>query len=351
VIFLTDGLPTVGERNESAIVGHAKEANQVRARLFPFGVGYDVNSRLLDRLSREHFGQSQYVRPNEDIESHVSQLYQRIGSPVMTDVTITFDLEELPAPRGAPVNRLYPSKAYDLFAGDQLVVVGRYKHPGSAKVTVTGKVGDEAKSFDFPAQLVEISGDATHAFVEKLWAVRRVAEIIEEIDLHGKNQELIDELVALSQRHGILTPYTSFLADENSRHDDLATIRREASAALDGLQITTGRGAFRQRELRSEMEYRMAAPAGGLATTYDLKDGDEVTVQTVMHVGNKTFFRRAGRWVDSTVTDQQAAKARRIERYGEEYFGLIEKHGSQVAKYLTLEGDVTVQLDGVVYSF
>ena len=34
-----------------------------------FGVGYDVNSRLLDRLARDNYGQSEYVRPDENIEA------------------------------------------------------------------------------------------------------------------------------------------------------------------------------------------------------------------------------------------------------------------------------------------
>jgi Ca-activated chloride channel family protein len=269
----------------------------------------------------------------------------------MTDVKVVFDVEPLPNERGAPINRVYPREGYDLFAGDQLVVVGRYQQPGAAKVTISGSVGGEPRSFDFPAELVAESKDSTHVFVEKLWAVRRVGEIIDEIDLHGKNQELIDELVDLSKRHGILTPYTSFLAEEEARPQTVAAQRREASHALDSLQRVTGRRAVRQRQLKAGYGGRLAAPAAGLAKTYDLEADEEVTVQTVKHIARKTFFLRNGRWIDSTVTNEQAARARRIERYSHDYFGLIEKHGNEVAKYLTLEGDVTVQVEGVVYSF
>ncbi len=72
VIFLTDGIPTVGETNEAKIVANARSNNKVHARIFDFGVGYDVNSRLLDKLARENFGLSEYVRPNENIERSVS---------------------------------------------------------------------------------------------------------------------------------------------------------------------------------------------------------------------------------------------------------------------------------------
>ena len=260
---------------------NAKQANRVHARVFSFGVGYDVNSRLLDKLSGEHFGQSRYVRPNEDIEAHVSQLYQRIGSPVMTDIKITWDVEDLPREQGAAVNRTLPQEGYDLFAGDQLVVAGRYRKPGTARVTIQGTVAGAAKSVDFPAELTEFSRDATNAFVEKLWASRRVGQIIDEIDLQGKNQELIDELIALSKRYGILTPYTSFLADENSRPHDLAAARGATSLALESLHEVTGARAVGQRQVKAEFRFQTLAPAAGLATTYDLQAGREVTVSSI----------------------------------------------------------------------
>jgi Ca-activated chloride channel family protein len=93
VLFLTDGLPTVGERNEAKITNNAKENNKRRARMINFGVGYDVNSRLLDRLSRDNYGQSEFVRPDEDIEGHVSSVYRKMGAPVMTDVAVKVDVE------------------------------------------------------------------------------------------------------------------------------------------------------------------------------------------------------------------------------------------------------------------
>src|SRR6185312_7385241 len=186
VLFMTDGLPTAGERNEMKIVANSETNNRVRARIAAFGVGYDVNSRLLDKLARQNSGQSEYVRPDENIEERVSRLYNKIEAPVMTDVAIKFAIDELPTEAGEPVNRLYPKKVFDLFEGDQLVLVGRYKRPGAAKVTVAGNVGGKRQSFDFPAELTAQSKDETFAFVEKLWALRRVGEVIDELDLKGQ---------------------------------------------------------------------------------------------------------------------------------------------------------------------
>ena len=221
VVFLTDGLPTVGETNEMRIVANSKEWNKVHARIFCFGVGYDLNARFLDKLVRENFGMSEYVRPDENIEEHVARFYNRIESPVLTGMKTAYDFDTLKTEEGLPVNRIYPKEATDLFAGDQLVVVGRYKKSGAAKVVVTGKIGDKDERFAFPATFVEHSGDESMAFIEKLWAVRRVGEILDQIDLNGRNEELVKELVELATRHGILTPYTSFMADETTNLHDL----------------------------------------------------------------------------------------------------------------------------------
>ena len=136
MLFLTDGLPTVGETNEAKIVANAKLGTTAcTPGSFTFGVGYDVNSRLLDKLARENFGQSEYVRPNENIEARVSSLYAQIGSPVMTD---TVDSISIRRQRPADAGRQSPlsAKAHDLFAGEQLVLVGRYKKSGAAKIVV-----------------------------------------------------------------------------------------------------------------------------------------------------------------------------------------------------------------------
>lgn len=259
VLFLTDGLPTTGVTNEMKICENAREANRARARVFTFGVGFDVNARLLERLARDSHGQGEYVRPNEDIEDRVSRMYRRIEAPVLTDVKIEVTLDEHRPESGPVLNRVYPKGAIDLSAGEQLVLVGRYKTPGRAKVVITGRVGDTSQRFDFPAQLVERSPDDANSFVERLWAIRRVGEILDEIDLKGKNEELIRELVELSTRHGIITPYTSFLADENTDVRDVTANVRLTERRLAALDQTQGASGVNQRAFRSGLQ--MAADA------------------------------------------------------------------------------------------
>jgi len=385
VIFLTDGLPTVGETGEAAIVKHATEANDVRARLFAFGVGYDVNSRLLDKLSRENHGQSEYVRPEEDIEDSVSKLYRRIGAPVMSDVELAVDVEDAKESDGPTVTRVYPKGEFDLFAGDQAVIVGRYGAPGDAKVKLSGSVGGKKQSFDFPAELVTESDDDTNSFIAKLWATRRVGEIIDELDLKGRNEELVKELVDLATQHGILTPYTSFLADENSPSRDIESRYSGAEVRLRALDAAEGQYGFRQREAKGAFQYARrpasassrayggeggglggAAPSEALAVEeltklaetngrgvmyYDAEQDKQVVADSVITVGRKTLFRKGERWVDSTVSDEEEKSARQIERYSREYFDLVTRHGKHVAQYLAIEEPMCVKLDGQVYAW
>lgn len=391
LLFLTDGLPTVGETNEQKIVQTAEEGNDVRARVFTFGVGYDVNSRLLDKLARNNFGQSEYVRPDENIEEHVSRFYQRIRSPVLTDVEITFDVEGRPEEEGQPVSRVYPSQPFDLFAGEQLVLVGRYKQPGDAKVKVTGKVGDEQRTFDFPAKLVKKSKDDSFAFVEKLWAIRRIGEIIDEIDLKGKNDELVNELVKLATQHGILTPYTSFLADEESRVTDLARNVDRANERLGALREQQGQSGFAQRQMKgfyqraagaapadamAEQTFRAergiaagqpaparaadagfggaaapAAPTFSLGRAQSVEEAKARVAQAMRQVGRKTFYHRDGQWIDATLSEEQRQNPIRVERFSPEYFALIERHGRELGQYLTFDEPVLVEVEGRAYQF
>lgn len=376
VIFLTDGIPTAGETNEPRIVANAKDRNGIHARVFSLGVGYDVNSRLLDKLSRTCFGQSQYVRPNENLEEHVSRLYNRIGAPALTNLAIKIDMEGFPPDQGSVASRLYPRESHDLFAGEQLVVVGRYKKGGAAKIVISGQVDANPLSLDFPATFVEQSPDETHAFVEKLWALRRVGEIIDEIDLQGQNQELVNELVALATRHGIVTPYTAFLADETTNFRDLTSSRKRTGESLSALDQESGRAAFELRRAKGALQdskqvEQFAFPAAGatravggggggggglgaalaadgLAENAEDSGGVAPTVQTI---GRKTFFKRENRWIDSTVTAEQERTSIKLTRFSDEFFDLISQYGRDVAKYLAIEGDVLIVLDGQAYSF
>src|SRR5262249_26124562 len=144
-LFLTDGLPTAGEVNEQRIAEHTRRANERRARIFCFGVGYDVNARLLDRLSGGNSGTSEDVKPDGDIETHAGRFSSKMPSRVLTDIRLEL--------AGVDINRTYPRDLPDLFEGGQLVVAGRYRQASKTTIRIAGKVGDERRTYEFPADL------------------------------------------------------------------------------------------------------------------------------------------------------------------------------------------------------
>jgi Ca-activated chloride channel family protein len=409
VLFLTDGLPTAGEVNEMRIAEDCRRANGRRARVFCFGVGYDVNARLLDRLSGGNSGTSEYVKPDEDIETHVGRFYSKMTSPVLTDLQLGL--------AGIDINRTYPRDLPDLFDGGQIIVAGRYRQSGSTTIRITGKVGDERRTFEFPAELARAYQGSTHDFVERLWAVRRVGDLIDQIDMNGQNKELVDELVSLSMKYGLLTPYTAFLADERVPLHAMGDNLRRAGESLQALNEVSGQAGVAQRGFKQEYLNAARAPgqqgnapqapiilgtqgggngpaqpnaaqggrmmggmggmAGGMRRTTRFSDrygymepqalatgaaSGRVLVEAeasridgqsaqskVRQIGTKTFYFKNNRWVDSSVKPEEDAKAVKVVQFSDDYFRIARSQKAEYNQYLSQSEPVTVKLDGTVY--
>jgi len=339
VLFMTDGEPTVGERNEMKITENAERENRVNARLFAFGVGFDVNARLLDRVARELRGTSIYVKPNENIEAPVSAFYGKIAAPMMTAVAVDIQLD------GGSVARVYPRQMPDLFRGDQLMLVGRYRKGGAAKITLTGDEGGKNAQFTYNPSFETRSPDETNAFVARLWATRRIGEIIDDLDLHGRNKELIDELVGLSQKYGILTPYTSFLTEDNVRLTSRAANNLSATDALSTQMVmVTGQSAVEQRQLKARLQNASVA-----AVAPPPPPGRPADQAKIQQIGQKVFFRQGRVWQDSTVTAKQSAHTIHVVQFSKEFFDLAAAHGGAMAQYLALDEPVVLNLGSQTY--
>jgi len=210
LVLMTDGEPTVGETSVPNLLKSVKSKRDLR--LFDFGVGYDVNTRLLSRLADEHHGTSQFLEPGENLENALSSFYNKIKSPVLADCQIKYD--------GITVKDVYPRAVKDIFAGTQVLLLGRYKGHGKVNVTVTGNVNGQPKNYVFPVDFSE--AEASHGYLPRLWAMRRIGHLSEVAQENGDNREVVDEIVALSQKYGIISAYTSFLVTDPSEDHRLA---------------------------------------------------------------------------------------------------------------------------------
>jgi Ca-activated chloride channel family protein len=246
VVFFTDGQPTVGEVNPENILKNVAAKNTSNTRLFTFGVGDDVNAALLDRLADATRAVSTYVRPEEDIEVKVSGLYAKISHPVLTDL-------RLAAAKGVRLSETYPNRLPDLFHGGQVVVLGRYRGEGHWALTLAGKVGAAEREFVYEANFPGKTGEGK-AFVADLWARRKVGYLLEQIRSHGEQKELVDEVVRLAKKHGITTPYTSYL------------VVPDATALTGTALVPSGTTVTSNTAPAPPTFYSMQAPSGGPAT-------------------------------------------------------------------------------------
>lgn len=203
VVFFTDGQPTIGETDPDKVLKNVAAKNTASTRIFTFGVGDDVNATMLDQLAEQTRAVATYVRPAEDISAKVAGLYAKISHPVLANLKLT-------ATNDIRFTEVYPPRLPDLFHGQQLVVLGRYAGKGPAAVRLSGTVGKETKEFAYDLTFPDKTGD-DKAFVEEIWARRKVGYLLDQIRINGEKKELVDEVVALAKKYGITTPYTSYL--------------------------------------------------------------------------------------------------------------------------------------------
>jgi Ca-activated chloride channel family protein len=327
IVFLTDGQPTVGVQEAGPIIANVQEAAGSTVRLFAFGVGDDVNTILLDSIAQENRGASDYVRPGEDIGQTVSSFYEKVSTPVLTDISLDFgDINVLD---------VYPQPLPDLFAGSQLVVVGRYRGEGTVTLGLRGVVNGEEQTFSyggqvFPAQSGEMD------FLPRLWATRKIGYLLNEIRLHGTEQELVDEIVDLSLRYGVMTPYTSFLVEEEVEIFSDEGREKAASdlgrALAPALAPAVGSAAVESAE--TIQGYSQAQTVVGSSPS------------TAKVVGDKTFVQRDDAWIDSRY--QEGMDITRIGFGSDNYYQLLGQRPDWGA-YFALGEHVIFVADGRAY--
>jgi Ca-activated chloride channel family protein len=307
VLFLTDGLPTEGEVEPARILENVAAAAPDNVRLFAFGVGDDVDTVLLDSLAQAHHGGSTYVRPGQALDETVSGFYAGISAPVLADVAIDFG--------EVHVEDIYPAPLPDLFAGSQLVVLGRYRAGGPATVTLTGEVNGRPERFVYEGQ--SFAGGGGEEFVPRLWATRKIGHLLNQIRLQGEDPELISAIVDLSVRFGVVTPYTSYLITEE---DILTRSGREAAAeaAYDALAAAPEAPASGAAAVDEAQAQRSLADADVAAAPEATADGTEV----VRLVGSRTFVLQDEVWVETTF-DPETMTPTRVAFASEDYFALL----------------------------
>ncbi|HEY9868053.1 MAG TPA: VIT and VWA domain-containing protein [Candidatus Obscuribacterales bacterium] len=205
VTFMTDGY--VG--NDFEILGMVRKLRGT-SRWFPFGTGNSVNRMLIDGMAKEGGGESEYVLLNSPGNEVGRKFYERISSPVLTDVKVDFD--------GLEVKEVFPHEISDVWAQRPLYIKGRYTKPGKGTITLSGFAG--GKPYAQKLQLVLPEKEPAHGVIASIWARAKVDRLMGE-DYFGAqrgavNKELKEEIIKTALDHHIMTQYTSFVAVEET---------------------------------------------------------------------------------------------------------------------------------------
>lgn len=343
VIFLTDGLPTEGVVNETGILDMLTQQAPDSARLFPFGVGYDVNTLFLDQLAEEHKGRPAYVEPHERIDENISAFYAKVQSPVLSNITLDFG--------NMHTYDLHPKFLTDLYAGTQLIVTGRYSDAGAQSIRLTGEINGERKVYNYEATF---SGPEQHnketAFIPRLWAARKIGYLLTQIRLHGENKEWIDAVVTLSLRYGIITPYTSFLIEEpdalSAEGRNRAT--EEFEKSLDSMPSASGEQAIEDAEMREGLGSALIPPSAPESNPANNKL--DAVSRYIRYKGNKTFLCEANRCTDTTyIPDTMPITD--IIFMSANYWNALEAHPEWAAYFSLNEETLFVTQDNIAYRF
>jgi len=327
IIFLTDGLPTVGVTDIRNILENVKDSNKSQVRVFVFGVGYDVNTHFLDKLAQDNHATSDYVSPDEDIEVKVGSFYKKVSHPILTDIQLSFGSVE--------TYDIYPQELPDIFKGSQLLLLGKYRGEGGSLVTLSGSAGGVQRRFTYE---VNFNPSDKNDFIPRLWATRRVGYLIDELRLHGENKELVDEVVRLSKKYGIINQYTSFLIDADYRLT-ARELSRDAATQVEILsKEQVGAGAVGQAKSSSMLRVALSP-----MDAYFDSEGKLKKVERVAQAGTKTFFNKNGLWVDTEFEGK--VETIKIERFSQAYFKLLSRV-PEIGKYLALGDKVIFLLHG-----
>lgn len=397
VLFLTDGLPTVGPTSETEIREAVGKANEFQRRIFTFGVGYDVNAPLLTALSQQSRATPTFVEPQEDVEVKVGRVFDKLAGPVLAMPELRAISPTL-AIEPSPIRELMPGALPDLFAGEQLIVLGQYITDEAKTLSISGKSGEEQRTFSIKLEPKQAS--SVNGFVARLWAQRKIATLIDQIRQGGadgqmnqedpKYKELVDSVVALSQEYGILTEYTAFIALEDAYRENLARDGAlQYQLGLNAVENRSGQwgvqaevtNSARQRDQRVESKtgeqvlrlYAVNPSAPASASTRGLAGGggvpadanapgqvnfayvigaDEASriVSSVQNLAGLTFYLRGDRWVQAEMLDKAEEVPEQTVEFASEAYDkivdeLIEKN-QQAVLGLNSAQDVYLLVNG-----
>ena len=357
IVFVTDGKPTIGETEDESLLKKIESMNNDKKRIFTFGIGNEINTHLLDKITEQTRAFRTYISESEDIELKVSSFYDKVQSPVLTNLSLSFS-------GGIRTFQTYPNDLPDLFRGSSLTIFGRYTGSGNSNITLNGTVKDERRAFTLNTEFIDENDE--YDFIPPLWASRRIGYLLDQIRLNGEEKELVDEIIQLAREHGIVTPYTSYLIMEDEeirvRRNELVDhfqtlppapeLRRENEGDFDAMKQKSGDRSLTASEelqgLNHAENYFETKQGSGRMMYVDDTGIERNLTQQVRNIQGRAVYQSGKFWVDSELQKRKTTNERRIQFNSDEYFHLL-KDKPETAQFLALGQNVRFYYDNTFY--
>ncbi|HEY8166290.1 MAG TPA: VIT domain-containing protein [Gemmatimonadaceae bacterium] len=311
VLFVTDGEPTVGERNPETIASEAARHRGNR-RIFSFGIGAELNAALIERLAMEGRGTAHFVRPDESIERAVSVVASRLTNPVVTDLRVRAD--------GVRLVKMQPADGADLFAGQDLVILTRYRGDGATTLRFEGRT--PSGPVVWTSHVVFPASSRENSFIARLWATGRVGYLSAERARNGRSSEIDNEIRELGERYGIPTEFSSYLVLEPGMRRD--RIIGGGNPQLNSM-VTTGAAAAPATVARTESFERAKTSAAQREAKTLADTGVDLSEQTgLRRAGDRLFSLSNGTWSDTQIKNDSGTRTIKVKAYSSAYFRLID---------------------------
>ncbi len=197
VIFLTDGM--VG--NEGALFELIK-GRLGDARLFTVGIGSAPNAHFMRKAAEAGRGSYTYIGKVEEVRARMSELFARLESPVLKNVTVAW--------QGAGAVDASPAQLPDLYLGEPVLVSAALERPVGNVVVSGTRDGVRWES------VLDLAEASRGRGLGVLWARRRIEALMDSLHDGADAETVRRDVVALALDHHLVSRYTSLVAVDRS---------------------------------------------------------------------------------------------------------------------------------------
>lgn len=208
VIFLTDGSVS----NEDALF-KSIQAKLGDSRLFTVGIGSAPNSFFMRRAADVGKGSFTFIGSTSEVQPKMQQLFDKLAHLAITNLALSDE-------NGNSLD-FWPSPLPDLYFNEPIMVAIKLNNTNN--VILNGQTAQGPISINLNTQ-----AGSNAKGIAKLWARQKIKSLL----LYNSQNAVKDEVQQLALTHQLLSPFTAFIAIEQTQINPIAEQTANATNAV-----------------------------------------------------------------------------------------------------------------------